>query len=84
MDQLLSQGVELMMLGMGIVFSFLVLLVFVTTVMSTLVNRFFPESPEPSPSASQPSPGSAPAGDVSPRTLAIIQDAIRQHRARHR
>lgn len=82
MDQLLSQGVELMLLGMGIVFSFLIVLVFTTAGMSALVNRFFPETPEPAASAPRPSAGVDPAGDISPRTLAIIRDAIRQHRDR--
>lgn len=82
MDQLLSQGVELMLLGMGIVFSFLIVLVFTTVGMSALVNRFFPETPAPAAPAPRSSAGADPAGDISPRTLAIIRDAIRQHRDR--
>jgi oxaloacetate decarboxylase gamma subunit len=80
MNALFEQGVELMLLGMGLVFSFLIALVVATTVMSRLVNRFFPESEAP---AAVPAP--APAGSaepVSPRTAAIIREAIAQHRAR--
>ena len=42
MSPLLSAGVELMLVGMGTVFSFLTLLVFVTQLMSKTVQRFFP------------------------------------------
>jgi oxaloacetate decarboxylase gamma subunit len=79
MDQLLSQGVELMLLGMGLVFTFLVVLIFATAAMSGAVNRFFPEAPEPDP---QPLSPAATGPEVPPRTLAAIQEAIRQHRAR--
>lgn len=82
MDQLLSQGVELMALGMGIVFSFLIVLVFAMTAMSSVVNRFFPDTPEPAAPARPAPQGNVPAAEISPRTLAIIQDAIRQHRDR--
>ena len=39
---LLEQGLELMLAGMGTVFVFLTALVFATTVMSALVRRFEP------------------------------------------
>ncbi len=40
--ELLEQGLELMLAGMGTVFVFLTLLVFATTGMSALVRRFEP------------------------------------------
>jgi oxaloacetate decarboxylase gamma subunit len=43
MNELLSSGIELMLIGMGIVFGFLALLVLSIGTMSSLVQRFFPE-----------------------------------------
>ena len=40
---LVSQGLELMIFGMGVVFVFLTMLVFVTGFMSKLVNKLAPE-----------------------------------------
>lgn len=42
--QLLLQGFELLLLGMGIVFGFLIMLVFLLRGMSRLAARFEPES----------------------------------------
>lgn len=73
---LLQQGLELMIYGMGTVFLFLTLLVAVTALMSALVSRFLPDKPESlAVSASSPV--------VDERTLAIIQQAIDQHRKRY-
>lgn len=41
MAELMSSGIELMFLGMGIVFLFLTMLVFAINLMSALVQRFF-------------------------------------------
>ena len=82
MDTPLEQALELMALGMGFVLSFLMLLVLVTTLMSWFINRFFPEAalvPSPAPLTNQPEAASEP---FSVTTLAAIQEAIRQHRAR--
>ncbi|MFZ2724657.1 MAG: OadG family transporter subunit [Methylococcaceae bacterium] len=43
MTELMSKGIELMLLGMGIVYLFLTMLVVVINIMSALVQRFFPE-----------------------------------------
>lgn len=80
MDTLLQQGLELMMIGMGVVFTFLIVLVGCTNLMSWLTNRFFPEAGPLSVAAPIMSPlANAP---VDATTLRIIEDAIRQHRAR--
>lgn len=50
MNDLFMQGVELMILGMGFVFVFLVLLVFFMVFMSFIVNKYLPE-PIPVPQA---------------------------------
>ena len=41
-QELLSQGVQLMLIGMGTVFSFLIFLVFVTQLMSRVIQRIEP------------------------------------------
>ncbi|MDP2903921.1 MAG: OadG family transporter subunit [Methylovulum sp.] len=45
MSELMGSGVELMFVGMGIVFLFLTMLVIAINLMSSLVQRFFPEAP---------------------------------------
>ena len=77
---LLMQGIELMVLGMGIVFSFLVLLVFVMQGMSWLAHRIGGEElylEEPGPSAD-----SVPAAEAD--LIAAIGAAVYRYRARHR
>ncbi|WP_304639713.1 OadG family protein [Pseudomonas sp.] len=80
--ELLMEGVELMALGMGSVFVFLILLVVVTTLMSKVLGRYFPEAaPAPKPA---PRSAAAPAAAVDPEILAVIGAAIKQHRDRRR
>lgn len=43
MSEMLSSGVELMLIGMFIVFSFLALLVLLVSKMTLLVEKYFPE-----------------------------------------
>lgn len=75
-SQLLLEGVELMLFGIGFVFAFLVLLILCIRLMSYLTGRFVSES----------APRAATASAVSPEAdadiLAAIQAAIHQHRAR--
>jgi len=80
-SELLLEGVELMLFGMGFVFIFLVLLVGVVSLMSRLIATFAPPVPAPaisSPRSSTQSVGHEPDAE----TLAAIQSAIAQHRAR--
>lgn len=77
MNPLLEQGIELMLVGMGVVMVFLLGLVGVVRVMSALVARLAPDAvPAASPAAA---PAAAPAA-VDARTLAVIREAIRHHR----
>lgn len=79
LDPLVGAGVELMLVGMGTVFLFLTLLVFVVKLMSALVSRFVtPESPV-TPATVSPNKLSAaiPAAHV-----AAIAAAIDQHKNR--
>jgi oxaloacetate decarboxylase gamma subunit len=45
MTELISSGVELMFMGMSIVFLFLTMLVIAINTMSGLIQRYFPEEP---------------------------------------
>ena len=76
---LIEQGVSLMLYGMGVVFTFLTLLIFATTAMSAVAQRWFPDKPEPARPARKKS---VATGTVSPLTLKIIQAAVAQHRSR--
>ena len=79
-SELLMEGVELMVLGVGTVFVFLVLLVGLINLMSALINRFFPEA---APAAAKPKRiAAATAQPIDPELLAVIGAAVSQHRAR--
>ena len=74
-ENLLGQGVELMLFGMATVLAFLTLLVLATSLMSLLIKRFFPG---PSSGAGQP-----PAAGLSEAArLGIISAAIHRHRSK--
>ena len=78
-SELLMEGVELMVLGVGTVFVFLVLLVGLINLMSALINRFFPEA---APAAKPKRMATAAAQSIDPELLAVIGAAVSQHRAR--
>lgn len=78
-SELLLEGVELMLFGLGFVFLFLILLVGAIRVMSRLIELFAPHTPVPVATKSSVRPAiQQPDGEV----LAAIQSAINQHRAR--
>ena len=81
-NSIVSQGVELMLYGMGTVVVFLALLVVITSAMSAIVNRYFPEAPVP---VAVPSAGrkSGPAAQVDGELVAAVSAAIAQHRRRN-
>ena len=76
---LVSQGLELMVFGMGVVFVFLTMLVFVTTAMSKLVNKIAPEKEV----AATPAPV-APSQGADPQLLKVLAAAVKEHRARQK
>ena len=77
MDSLLiSQGLDLMLFGMGTVFTFLTLLVGITTVMSKTVMRFAKDEAVDA----QASSNDIHTALVEPRIIKVIQTAIDQHR----
>ncbi|WP_394181207.1 OadG family protein [Marinomonas posidonica] len=79
MNELISEGVGLMVLGMGFVFVFLVVLIFATGYMSSIINKFFPEV-VPVANPSTPASDSVTSAAVDPQIAAAITAAIHQHR----
>ena len=73
---LIAQGLDLLVFGMGTVFTFLTLLVGITRIMSTLVNRLAPQEVEIMAVAPEQ------VASMEPRLSKIIQSAIDQHRGR--
>lgn len=78
MTELMSSGIELMLLGMGIVYLFLTMLVVVINIMSGLVQRFFPEVP--------PTTLTIPtvATGIDKSTIAAISAAVHAYRNKHK
>ncbi|MDX1694133.1 MAG: OadG family transporter subunit [Ketobacteraceae bacterium] len=81
MNHLLSEGLTLMLLGMGAVFVFLTLLVFATSLMSRLVAQF---SPAPAPVAAPVPPASPTSSEDNQQLLAVITAAIHKYRSRQK
>lgn len=76
MNELLSTGIEVMLLGMGIVYSFLAMLVVAIKTMSSLVTRYFPDMP------TAKHPALAQTGD-DPGTVAAITAAVHHYRNKY-
>jgi len=72
---LVMEGVKFMFLGMGTVFTFLVIMILVMNLMSYIVHRFFPE---PQPSVGTPQQANAPKDNK--KVIAAITAAIKHHR----
>ena len=79
MTELMSKGVELMFAGMGIVFLFLTMLVVAINMMSSLVQRFFPDAPTLVATAT-----TAVSGGIDKSIIAAITAAAHQHRSKHK
>lgn len=80
-QQLLLEGVELMLFGMGLVFLFLILLIYCIKGMSFVLERLAPEESHVATAVPKPAQRvSIKAVDT--ETLQAIQIAIKQHRAR--
>ena len=67
------EGFKIMLLGMGTVFMFLIVMIVMMNIMSTVVHRFFPE---PNDVENTPSP----AQENSVKKIAAITAAIIHHR----
>lgn len=80
MNELIQDGFGLLVLGMGFVFLFLVLLIYSTRFMSTLLSKYFPEA-APVVKTSNATAGVKPTAQVQDEHLkAVITAAIHQHR----
>ena len=77
MTEMMSSGVELMFAGMSIVFLFLTMLVVAINIMSSLVQRFFPESPLMGSTATVSS-------GIDKSVIAAITAAVHQYRSKHK
>ena len=75
MENLVSQGFELALFGMGTVFVFLTVLIFATQFMSALILRIQPEG-----GVSSASAVTQADSVTSGRKIAVISAAIAQHR----
>ncbi len=70
---LVLEGVKFMILGMGTVFVFLIIMIACMNIMSSVINKFFPEP--------QPSAGASSAGAQNKKKIvAAITAAIAHHR----
>ena len=77
MNEDMTQGVELMLTGMGIVFLFLVMLIGVVKLMAYCVANFLPEEAVAAPAVARPA-----SGAVTPAVTAAITAAVHQHRSK--
>ena len=79
MSDLLSQAIELMVLGLGIVFLFLTILVFATSYMSKLVLRYAPEIKPVEAKRAQSASQIATSNDE--QLLAVLSAAVEKFRS---
>ncbi|MBA6411877.1 OadG family protein [Parahaliea sp. F7430] len=79
--EIIYQGLELLVYGMGTVVLFLALLILTTMLMSRVIQRYFPE-PQVEIVAAPAAPAQAPSAAVidDEQLVAVITAAIHQHR----
>lgn len=78
---IVDQGIELMLFGMGTVVIFLTLLILATSLMSWFLARFFPEVETPVLNTGQGAQAAPPQAVDQARLVAVITAAIHRHRA---
>jgi oxaloacetate decarboxylase gamma subunit len=82
MAPMFVEGLNLMLVGMGVVFAFLAMLVGIVGLMSRLVVRFASEETVPPAPLQRPvTPVAVPGALPDAATLSAIREAVRQHRA---
>lgn len=72
------ESIKIMMLGMGTVFLFLTIMVYMTKFMSKLILRYFPEAPKKVP-VSSPKPVAASPKTNENAKIAAILGALQHH-----
>ncbi len=75
-ENIITDSIGLMLLGMGTVFVFLTILVFVTSLMSTLVQKYVTES------VNSDTSDNVSTGQDQQLLLTVISAAIHAHRSR--
>ena len=75
MSEMMSAGIEIMLMGMGIVFLFLAMLIIAVNIMSSLVARFSPEIVDNIATGSN---------EVDSNVVAAISVAVHQYRNQHK
>lgn len=79
-SELMGEGINLMLAGMGFVLTFLLILIYAIGLMSKLVNKYFPEPiPEAKPSSPIPLAANSNDNDLERLRPAIVA-AIAHHR----
>lgn len=76
MTEVLDAGLELMIIGMGIVFLFLMTLILTANAMSKLIQRFYPETETTTANTTAVSTGATDA-----KVIAAITVAVQRYRA---
>lgn len=76
---LVFEGVKFMVIGMTVVFAFLVLMIIAISIQAKVVNRFFPEKAG---SAPRPMPTAAAKADDN-SVIAAIMGAVKAHKKKH-
>jgi oxaloacetate decarboxylase (Na+ extruding) subunit gamma len=79
MTELMSDAVNLMVVGMGFVFVFLTVLVFATSLMSKIILKY---APAPEPKAPAASPVTQASNDA--QLLAVLSAAVSKYRSDHK
>jgi oxaloacetate decarboxylase gamma subunit len=80
-NTLINDGLMLMAFGMGTVFVFLLVLIGATTLMSFLVQRFFPQAPPVAPAMRAPATNAVASDD---QLTAVISTAVHKYRSRQK
>ncbi len=78
MSELMSDAINLMIVGMGFVFVFLVILVFLTSLMSKMVNKYLPA---PAPVAAKASKPKNQNASPDAQLLAVLSAAVSEYRS---
>ncbi len=80
---LISEGLTLLVFGMGFVFVFLTLLVGATSAMSKVVGKYIPDPAPVFKRPATPAPSAAaPAAQDNAQLVAVLTAAVKAHRAR--